>query len=133
MSRRSRERRTKKKARVKLRLLGSLIALGLFLAPTASLGARFGVRATDNDTWKPAVREIHKGDKVVWRNPSDAVHNVTAYGNNWNKDAVIAPGETTSKRFRKKGTYKYVCTFHGDVENGQCEGMCGKIRVLGRG
>ena len=115
---------------MKLRLLGTVLALGLALVPSASLGASFSVRATDNDTWKPAVREIHKGDKVIWRNPSDGAHNVTAYGANWDKSSVLAPGDTTSKRFRKRGTYKYYCTFHGDVDNGQCDGMCGKIRVL---
>ena len=118
---------------MKLRLLGTAVALGLVLSPTASLGASFSVKATENDTWKPATREIHKGDKVIWRNPSDSAHNVTAYGGNWSKDTFLAQGQSTSKRFRKKGTFKYYCELHGDVENGQCEGMCGRIRVLGAG
>ena len=117
---------------MKLRLLGTAVALGLFLAPTPSLSDTFRVRAT-NKEWKPAVREIRKGDKVVWRNPSDRVHTVTAYGTNWEKDTTILPGESTSKRFRRKGTYKYVCTIHGDVDNGQCDGMCGRIKVLAGG
>ncbi len=112
------------------RIIKTLLIVGLFLLPSASLGDSFSVRATDDDTWRPATREIHKGDKVVWRNPSDSPHNVTAYGSNWDKSSALPEGATTSKRFRKAGTYKYVCTFHGDVENGRCEGMCGKIRVL---
>ena len=114
---------------MKLRLFGTALALGLFLAPTPSLGDTFRVRATDDNTWRPAVREIHKGDKVVWRNPSDRLHNVTAYGGNWNKSSMLPPGGSTGKRFRKRGTYKYYCTLHGDVDNGQCEGMCGKVVV----
>ena len=117
---------------MKLRLLGTAIALGLFLVPTPSLGDSFTVRARDS-TWKPVVREIHKRDRVVWRNPSDRVHTVTAYGSNWEKDTTIVPGDSTAKRFRRRGTYKYVCTIHGDVENGQCEGMCGRIKVLAGG
>ena len=117
---------------MKLRLLVSAIALGLFLAPTASVGGTFRVRAGD-DTWRPSVREIHKGDKIVWRNPSDRPHTVTAYGGNWSKNTFLGQGQSTSKRFRKKGTFKYYCELHGDVDNGQCEGMCGRIRVLGGG
>ena len=118
---------------MKLRLLGTAIALGLFLAPTPSLGDTFRVRATGDNTWRPKTREVHKHDKVVWRNPTGAAHNVTAYGGNWNKSAFLGPGQRTSKTFHQKGTYKYYCTFHGDVDNGQCEGMCGRIRVLGAG
>ncbi|MDQ4095859.1 MAG: hypothetical protein M3174_06630 [Actinomycetota bacterium] len=112
------------------RLVVTGVLAGVFLLPTASLGDTFNVRATEDDTWRPATREIHRGDKVVWRNPTDDLHNVTAYGSNWDKSSNLAPGTTTSKRFRRRGTYKYVCTIHGQVEGGQCEGMCGRIRVL---
>lgn len=117
---------------MKLRLLVSAIALGLILAPAPSLGGTSRVRA-GQDTWRPATREVHKHDKVVWKNPSGRLHNVTAYSSNWNKSSPLPPGGKTSKVFHKKGTYKYYCTLHGDVDNGQCEGMCGKIRVLGGG
>ena len=112
------------------RIVKTSLILALFLLPSASLGDSFRVRATGDNTWRPATREIHKGDKVVWRNPTDSPHNVTAYGSNWEKSTILPEGSSTSKRFRRRGTYKYVCTFHGDVENGRCEGMCGKIKVL---
>lgn len=106
----------------------------LVLAPTASLGASFNVRATNADEWNPFTRTIHKGDKVVWKNPTADLHDMTSYGegNNWNKDASLPPGAQTSKRFNQRGTYKYFCTKHGHVTNsGVCHGMCGKIKVLG--
>lgn len=115
---------------MRARILKTAMIVGLFLIPTASLGESFTVRATDDDKWRPARREIHKNDKVVWRNPTSSFHNVTAYGSNWNKVAPLESGERTSKTFRKRGTYKYVCTEHGDVVAGQCNGMCGKIKVL---
>lgn len=103
----------------------------LVLAPTVAVGASFNVKATGEDTWRPKTREIHEGDKVVWKNPGDDLHNVTSYGNNWNKETSLPPAEQTSKRFNQSGTYKYVCTEHGHVTNsGVCHGMCGKIKVL---
>ena len=103
----------------------------LVLAPTASLGASFNVKATNDDTWNPVTRTIHKGDKVVWKNPTADLHTMTAYSNNWSKDVNMPPGVSTSKRFHQRGTYKYFCEEHGHVtDTGVCHGMCGKIRVL---
>ncbi len=111
--------------------LAAAIAVAGLAAP--SLGDTTRIKAVKKNgdwVWSKDFVSINKGDKVVWRNPSDGAHNVTAYGGNWSKSTVLAPGDTTSKRFRKKGTYKYYCSFHGSVENGQCSGMCGRIRVL---
>ena len=106
------------------------LVVGLLLVPSMSQSATRRVKATGNDTWNPVTKTIVKGDKVVWKNPTSDLHNVTAYSNNWNKDANLAPDQTTSKRFGQKGTYKYVCSEHGHVaNNGNCHGMCGKIRV----
>ena len=103
----------------------------LVLAPSVAVGASFNVRATGNDTWSPKTKEIHEGDKIVWKNRGNNLHNVTSYSNNWNKDTNLPPGEQTSKRFSRNGTYKYYCSEHGHVTNsGVCHGMCGKIKVL---
>ena len=113
------------------RIIGAAALALLVLAPTASLGASFNVRATQNDTWNPTPKTIHKGDKVVWKNPTSDLHNIKAYSPNWSKSTQLPPGQQTSKRFGKRGTYKYYCSEHGHVTNsGVCHGMCGKIRVI---
>ena len=113
------------------RIIGAAALALLVLAPTASLGASFTVKTTNNDTFNPTPKTIHKGDKIVWKNPSSNLHTITAYSNNWSKNTNLAPDQQTSKRFGKRGTFKYYCTEHGHVTNsGVCHGMCGKIKVI---
>ena len=95
-----------------------------------ALGARYRVRATEEDTWSPTVREIVKGDRIVWRNPTDDFHNVKSQGSNWSYFENLPEGETAAKRFRRTGTFKYRCSLHSSIENGVCHGMCGRIKVL---
>ncbi len=110
-------------------LVGAVVA-GLVLAP-AAIADTFRVKATRNDTWNPDFRHIQRRDRIVWKNPArfNTVHNIKAYSNNWNKFERLSPGERTRKRFRRRGTYKYRCTLHSDMDNGQCTGMCGIIHV----
>lgn len=58
-----------------------------------------------------------KGDVVKWINRGDRPHTTTGAG--W--DVTLSPGEVFKKRFKKSGTFKYVCTFHS--------GMTGKVIV----
>ena len=113
---------------------GLAVALvgGLTFAP-AALGDTFRVKTTDNNRWNPDFRHITRGDRIVWKNPEsrNRTHDVKAYGNNWNKYEVLSPGEATRKRFRRNGTYKYRCTIHSSLNNGDCNGMCGVIHVQG--
>ena len=116
---------------MRFRVITTALLAGAFALPSASLGDTFRVRATNDDTWMPAVRRIHKGDRIVWRNPSDSQHTVTAYSPNWDKNTFLEEGQSTAKRFRRRGVFKYYCELHGHVANdGTCHGMCGKIRVL---
>lgn len=82
-------------------------------------------------SWRPLTSHINEGDKVVWRNPTDKAHTVTAYGRGWSKDVTVQPGERTSKTFRKAGTFKFRCTVtgHSSLNDGRCVGMCGKVRA----
>jgi plastocyanin len=111
-------------------LVGGL-SLGLLLVPAASADT-FRVKTTDNNRWNPDFKHIHKRDRIVWKNPArhNKVHNIKATSNNWNKFETLSPGEATRKRFRNTGTYKYRCTLHSNVNNGQCNGMCGIIHVV---
>jgi plastocyanin len=112
-----------------------VIALSLAWLVPASVADTVRVRATGSESegwrWRPATRHAAQGDRVVWRNPTDRTHTVTAYSNNWSKNTQVGSGERTSKTFRRTGTYKYRCTVqgHSALNNGRCVGMCGKIVV----
>ena len=119
--------------RFALAALVAVIALGLL--PASSPGATFRVRAAGSPgsfRWDPDFRHITKGNRIKWTNPTDYSHRVVAYKGRWSKETTIAPGETTRKRFRRAGTYKYRCTFAGHStlsSDGTCSGMCGTIHV----
>lgn len=121
--------------RARIAIAGVLVTV-MTLAWAAPSGAdTFRVRATGSESegwdWTPMTRHLSKGDKVVWRNPTDKPHTVTAYGRGWSKNVRVDPGERTSKRFRRAGTYRYRCmtSGHSALNDGRCVGMCGKVRV----
>jgi plastocyanin len=99
-------------------LTASLAALLLTLAiapATASVTVRVRMR---DDVFRPVTVTIERGDRVRWVNRGDRAHTTT--GSTW--DAVLDPGERFTKRFRRAGTYEYVCRFH--------PGMTGTIVVV---
>ena len=112
---------------VLLALVGGVL-VGL---PTSAGGASVTIRATATFKWNPDFKHVVKGTKVIWRNPTSITHRVDAYGANWNKFTAISPGGSTSRIFRKSGVYKYRCSIqgHSTLQNGVCNGMCGKIHV----
>ena len=121
---------TSKRSAYRRRVAVAAMALGVVAAiPATSHGGTFTVKATGSKTWNPASLSVSKGSRVVWRNPDDADHTVTAYGRGWSKNVRLGQGESTSFRFRRGRTYKYRCTLHSKLEGGTCDGMCGKVRV----
>ena len=108
--------------------MAGLILLALF-APSAN-AARAVVKATADNEWSPAIQRIEKGDYIVWKNPNQATHNIVSYGSNWSFERYLYSGDSFTKRFRATGTYKYRCSIHSTKQNGQCDGMCGVIRVV---
>lgn len=109
------------------------VLLVVLLAPT-SLGdtRRFRAKGCAEDPrWEPTRRIISKGDRIVWKNPTSCNHTVTAYSGRWSKNTGLAPGESTRKRFRRAGLYKFRCMTagHSALDNGVCIGMCGRVRV----
>ena len=112
----------------------AVAALSVVLVAPSSLGdtSRFKAQGCANDPhWEPATRRITKGDKIVWKNPADCQHTVTSYSGGWSKNTTLSSGESTSKRFRKAGTFKFRCkiTGHSALDGGKCTGMCGRVRV----
>ena len=65
----------------------------ILMVPAVSFGDTFTVRATGDDTFRPASKIIHRGDRIRWRNPSDSAHTVTATSGNWSTNVTLSPGE----------------------------------------
>ncbi|MDP9068051.1 MAG: hypothetical protein M3N53_06870 [Actinomycetota bacterium] len=103
----------------------------VLVAPATSFANHTVVKATARDTWNDSYNHVVPGTRVVWKNPArlNDTHDVTAYGRNWDRQVTLRPGESTAKRFRNTGTYKYRCRIHSQLNNGECEGMCGVIHV----
>jgi len=105
--------------------LGGTAALAVLAAALIAATALASPRATTNvsagdNFFDPEKAKIGEGDKVVWTNDGEVDHTVKLKGE---KNKVFAPGETTSKKFKKAGTYPYHCTIHS--------GMDGKVVVKG--
>jgi plastocyanin len=107
----------------------AVAALGLFAVSAPTMAARTRIKATDDRTWSPDFKHVVPGTKVIWKNGTNLTHTVTAYGGGWSKNSTVTAGTKTSKKFRKEGTFRYRCTIHSTVTNGDCNGMCGTIHV----
>lgn len=118
---------------MKKRTIAAVVGLAAALALTVlggpSVAGRARIRATSSQTWSPDFKHVVPGTRVIWKNPTSVTHNVTAYSSNWSKATTIPAGERTRKRFKKKGTFKYRCTIHSTLVNGDCNGMCGVVHV----
>jgi plastocyanin len=93
--------------------------------------ATVSVRGIFNGTrfvWTPKVREIVPGTSIRWR-AVDGSHNVKSRGSNWTYFKSVPVGTSVTRTFNRRGTFKYYCTIHGNIVNGVCSGMCGRIVV----
>ncbi|MGZ5214045.1 MAG: cupredoxin domain-containing protein [Actinomycetota bacterium] len=80
--------------------------------------------------WSPTTVRISRGDTIKWRAVSGS-HTVSAYGGNWAFNKQLSTGEVEDRTFRRAGTFRFRCTIHSTLTNGQCSGMCGKVVVRG--
>jgi plastocyanin len=109
-------RRSKRLAAVTMALgLGVLSVSG---APPAVAATR-RVAVHDN-FFQPGTRKVEKGTRVKWVNRGQNRHTTTSRNGLW--DATLDSGQSFSKRFRKLGTFRYVCEIH--------DGMTGRIKVV---
>lgn len=100
------------------KLLTALATAGAIAASASpSLAANRTVKVDDDFFAKKSVT-INKGNRVTWRWVGSSAHNVVGKGFN---SGVRGKGFVFKKKFRKKGTFKYVCTIH--------PGMNGKVVV----
>jgi plastocyanin len=63
--------------------------------------------------FSPATVTVRRGDSVrwVWRDPNVS-HDVTSRGRLRFRSSATRLTGTHTVRFRRKGTYRYVCTIH---------------------
>ena len=102
----------------KTRRLIAAAAAAATLATAAPAAAATRVKVVDN-AFKPKVVQVAKGTTVKWVNVGEDAHTTTSKTGLW--DATLQPGETFRRRFRKAGTFRYLCQFH--------DGMTGRIVV----
>jgi plastocyanin len=109
----------------------ALTACTLFASAHTAEAVTVGVRGLFNGTrfvWSPKAREITRGVTVRWR-AVDGTHNVKSIGANWSYFRRLPNGSAVSRTFNRRGRFRYFCTIHGNVVNGVCSGMCGRIVV----
>ena len=114
-----------------LLLTGMAAALVLVQASFASGGARSAATksvSVRDDFFRAKRVTIHSGDRVkwTWRN-TQGDHNVrfrkVPRGVSTKPGSTTKAGGTFVRKFRKRGTYRYVCTIHEDL------GMTGSVKV----
>jgi plastocyanin len=111
--------------RVMAVLLSSALVVGSIGVAAAATSK---VRAK-GEKWRPLHTYIGRNDTVRWSNPTSRVHDLKAYGGGWSFSKILDPGESASRKFKQRGTYKYRCVRHSGIVSGKCQGMCGLIHV----
>ena len=103
-----------------MRLLGSTVVAAAVLCVAAvplEAGAAGVERVVLKDIdFSPASVTIRRGDSVrwVWRDPNVS-HDVTSRGRLRFRSSATKLTGTHTVRFRRKGTYRYVCTIHPNM------------------
>ena len=102
--------------------LAAAVAVG---GPRAlSTAAATRTISVKDDVFAPKKATVSKKTLVTWRWASDSgAHDVVSRGTKRFKSSTIKSSGVHRYRFRKAGTYRYVCTLHED------KGMTGQIVV----
>lgn len=100
---------------IRLSLLAALVAVVLgayFVATSAAKGPHVTITGNSiaNYKFKPRKLTVSKGTTVHWHWSSNEPHNVTFSAK---KHSSTGATGSYKLRFKKPGTYKYVCTVHG--------------------
>jgi plastocyanin len=103
-------------------IVGALgVTLGAAPTPADNVASQAFVRKrviVKDNFFEPRSVSIHRGDRVTWIWRGENPHNVTF--TKVPKDASKRGATTTdagrfSRRFRKRGLYKYICTVHAGM------------------
>lgn len=106
-------------ARIALAVCG-LAALAILVLGGASAGARGGVTIKlGDDFFDPASAKIAKGTKVRFKWTGADEHNMIKKkgpGGDFSSPRTDERGVNFKHRFRKRGTYRIVCTIHDEMK-----------------
>ena len=99
-----------------------IAAMGVAMggAPSGGAAGSKSIRV-DDDFFSPKRTTISKNTVVTWRWRGDRPHNVRSRGTRRFKGSSTKTSGTHRVRFRRAGTYRYICTIH--------DGMSGRITV----
>jgi plastocyanin len=112
------------------RVMAVLVAVAVALSLMgAAVAATKSVRAK-GEKWRPVHTYIGRGDKVRWTNPTNATHDIKGYGG-WSYNKILRPGNSGTRTFRQRGTFRFRCVRHSAIVGGRCQGMCGIVHVVG--
>lgn len=111
----------------------AVVALMLLAVPAPADTSRVRMTGSPGSfLYRPSLKHINKGDRIVWKNRTGYVHTVTAYKGRWSKNSRVGAGDRTAFKFRRRGSYYYRCTRpgHSSLNGDECTGMCGQIHVM---
>jgi plastocyanin len=86
----------------------ALAAPALAVTKTVKVGDNWFVRSGT-----PTTVTVKKGTTVTWKWVGDNPHNVTVVKGPVKFKSSTKSSGTFSKRMRRKGTYRLICTVHG--------------------
>ena len=101
----------------KIILAAALLALSMPAISDSAPALRSRSVSAYSNYFTPSAITVVRGTKVTWVVRQGA-HNVMGRGFS---SPILAKGRTYSKKFKRGGTYRYVCTLH--------PGMAGKVVV----
>src|SRR4051794_18798673 len=93
------------------KLIALLAVAGLLVAAATAFAA------TKTVSWKvgsSTTQKIHKGQTVKWVWSDGQPHNVSGPGGF--SRVVSKKGTTFTKKFTKRGTFKYICQVHSNMK-----------------
>ena len=93
------------------------VALALLLCAPLARAAAPGAVVIDNFSFGPGSLTVAPGTQVTWTNHDDDPHTVvSAASTPLFKSAALDTDESFSFVFAEKGTYKYFCTIHPQMQ-----------------
>jgi plastocyanin len=105
----------------------------MFAAPAS---ARVVIKARANNRWSDGGHIFAKiGEKVIWKNPTSAPHDVKSYnqGKRWRLARTNLRTDSRNKvvrRFKRRGNYYFRCTLHSFPDgDGGFSGMVGIVHA----
>ena len=105
--------------RRKLALVASLAAAVILAITSGAAGRATKTVDVGDNFFDPDVMKIKKNDKVAFNWVGVEEHDVAlgkGPGKFFNSGPTAEPGVNFTKKFKKTGKYKLICTLHGEMK-----------------